>query len=108
MGSLVGTICYQSADLALDAYYAARGPSYTSGETSYLSYFEKAGSDWMIVRKSIASDGELTTLSSVVAPVVTFPDCNPSEQFLDGMTLGWSIAAAMVAAYAIKFLWNAK
>lgn len=108
MGSLVGTICYDSAADALDAYYMAKEPSYTAGSTSYLSYFEKPGADWLIIRKSIAANGNISDLSSVTAPAVTFPACDPAEQFLDGMEIGWAIAASIISVYAIKHLWNSR
>jgi len=108
MGSLVGSICYQSTAEATDAYYSAKEPSYTAGSTSYLSYFEKIAGTWTIVRKSIASNGSVTNLTSSTAPTLTFASCTPEEHFLDGMTIGWGIATAMIAAYCIKFLWNSK
>lgn len=108
MGSLVGSFCYQTAAEAVDAYYSGKEPSYTAGSTSYLSYFEKVAGVWTIVRKSIASNGAVTNLTSSTAPALVFPDCDPSTNFLDGMTIGWMIAAAMVSAYAVKFLWHSK
>lgn len=108
MGSLVGSYCYQSSAEALDGYYSAKEPSFTAGSTSYLSYFEKVAGVWTIVRKSIASNGNVTSLTSSTAPAVEFPACDPAGNFLDGMTIGWAIAAAMVSVYAIKFLWQAK
>lgn len=108
MGSLVGSFCYQTSAEALDAYYSGKEPSYTAGSTSYLSYFEEVAGVWMIIRKSIASNGNVTDLNSSTAPAVVFPDCDPAANFLDGMTIGWLITAAMVSVYAIKFLWHSK
>ena len=108
MGSLLGSFCYQTNAEAVDAYYSGKEPSYTPGSTSYLSYFEEVAGVWMIIRKSIASNGSVTNLNSSTAPVVVFPDCDPTSNFLDGMTIGWAIASAMIAAYAVKWLWQAK
>jgi hypothetical protein len=108
MGSLLGSVCYQTSAEALDAYYSGKEPAFTPGAISYLSYFEKVDGDWTIIRESIETDGTVTSLSSAVAPVVTFPACDPAESFLDGMAIGWLIATAMVAAFAIRHLWNSR
>jgi hypothetical protein len=108
MGALHGATCYQDNTAAADAYFSAAAPALTSGSTSYLSYFENSGGTWLLIRKSIAENGNISNLSNVAAPIPSFPECNPAEQYLDGITLGWGIAAATIAAYAIKFLWLAK
>ena len=108
MGSLVGSYCYASSAEALDGYYSASEPVHTAGSTSYLSYYEKISGVWSILRQSIETDGTVTNLTTVVAPIPTFPTCDPASNFLDGMTLGWGIASAMIAAYAVKWLWQAK
>jgi len=107
MGSLLGSICYATSTEATDAYYSGKDPSYTAGTISYLSYFEKPSGTWEIVRKSIDSNGTITGLTSVTAPSLTFPTCDQSTSFIDGVTIGWGILAAMVAAYAFKLMQRA-
>lgn len=107
MGALVGTRCFSSNVDASDAFFSGKDPSYTAGVTSYLSWFEKTAGVWQIKRQSIASNGAVTSLTTSNATVPTFPACTESAPFFDGMTIGWGIAAAMGAAWGIRFLQRA-
>lgn len=50
-------------------------------------------------------DGTNYTPLSAVVPVSIQPaNFDPEESFSDGMSLGWGVAAAMVAAWAIVHL----
>lgn len=108
MGAFVGNVCYSTSAQALDAYYSAKAPDYTAGEVSYLAYPFKDGATWKIQRVSIAADGTETMLAAITAPDPGFPSCDPAESFIDGMTIGWMIAAAMIMAYAIRHLWESR
>jgi len=104
-GFLAQGVCYSTNVSAADAHFLAQGPFYTAGATSYLGWFEKsAGLVWQIKRQSIASGGAITNLTTSNATVPTFPTCDTTEQFFDGMSLGWGVAAAIVAAWVIKNL----
>ena len=104
MGALFNQTCYATNAEAADAFFLAQGPFYTAGSTSYLGWFEKNATTWQIKRQSISSSGTVTTLTASNATVPTFPACTQSQNFTDGMTLGWGVAAAMVAAFGVKFL----
>lgn len=104
MGFRVSDRCYSSNSDAADAFFSAKDPSYTAGATSYLSWFEKVGATWQIKRQSISSTGVITNLTASNATVPTFSACNVMDNFSDGMLLGWGVAAAMIAAYAVKFI----
>lgn len=104
MGSLVNSKCFASNALAADDFFSAKDPSYSAGATSYLSWFEKTGSTWQIKRQSIDSSGVVTNLATSTATVPTFPSCDESEQFNDGVTIGWGVAAAIFVAWAIKYM----
>lgn len=104
MGYRVGERCFATNSEAADQWFSGKDPSYTAGSTSYLSWFEKVGTVWQIKRQSISSAGVVTNLTSSTATVPTFSACDVSEQFMDGFAIGWAIAGAMVAAYAIKFI----
>lgn len=104
MGSRIGDRCYSSNSDAADAFFSGKDPSYTAGATSYLSWFEKAGSTWQIKRQSIDSGGVVTTLTVSNATVPTFASCDVFDNFSDGMLVGWGVAAAMLAAYGVKFI----
>lgn len=104
MGYRVGERCFATNTDAADFWFSGKDPSYTAGETSYVSWFERVGTVWQIKRQSISSTGAITNLASANATVPTFSACDVSEQFMDGFTIGWAIAGAMVAAYAVKFI----
>lgn len=104
MGARLGDRCYSSNSDAADAFFTSQGVGYTAGSTSYLGWFEKNGATWQIKRQSIASGGVITNLTTSNATVPTFPACNVIDNFNDGLLLGWGVAAAMLAAYGIKFL----
>lgn len=104
MGSLVNSKCFASNVLAADDFFASKDPSFTAGDISYLSWFEKVGTTWQIKRQSIASNGAVSNLTSINATVPTFPVCDETEQFNDGVTIGWGVAAAIFVAWAIKYM----
>jgi hypothetical protein len=72
-----------------------------------MSEFIKVGSLWKIQRYSINSSGTITTLTASNAPVITFPSCDPTVNFMDGITVGWGIAAAIVVAFAFRIMQRA-
>lgn len=108
MGARYGTTCYATNTDAADAYFSSSGPFYTAGSTSYNSWFEKNVSNvWQLKRQSISSTGTVTNLTTSNATVPTFPTCDQSEQFLDGVAVGWGIAAAMVAVWGFRLMMRA-
>lgn len=104
-GAIYGQKCYPSNAEALDAYYSQIAPAQTAGTTTYiLEYVKSVGGVWQQKSYSVSSTGVWTTRSTTNAPVITFPVCDPSQSFMDGITIGWGIAAAMVMASAIVFM----
>lgn len=102
MGSLVNGKCFATNALAADDFFASKDPSYTAGTTSYLSWFEKStGNVWQIKRQSISSTGTVTNLTTSNATVPTFPVCDESGQFNDGLALGWLVASVIVLAWGL-------
>ena len=92
---------------AVDAYFSAI-PVATSvtGLTSYeFSYIKNAGV-WFMQKLTIANNGNITVNFTVSAVVPTFPSCDSTVAFFDGMQIGWGVVAAMAAALAIIFLKN--
>lgn len=101
-GALLGDRCLPSQAEAVDGFFSGKDPSFTSGSTSYLSWFEKVGSVWQIKRQSIASDGTTTTLTASTATVPVFPVCDPGAGFSKGMELGSLIAVPVIIVYVIR------
>lgn len=104
VGYLFRDQCFVSNAVAADAFFLAKESSYTAGTTSYLSWFEKSGAVWQIKRQSISSTGVITNLTSSTATVPTFPTCDTTVNFTDGVTVGWGIATAMVMAWGFSMI----
>lgn len=100
-GAISGDRCYSSPVEAVDAYYSGMAPAQTPGSTTYVLEYVKTGAVWYAKQYSVSSTGVWTTRSTTAAPVPTFPACDPSEKFLDGVTMGWGVASAMVMVAAV-------
>ena len=103
MGALVNGKCFTSNALAADDFFSSKDPSFTSGTTSYVSWYEKGGPSavWQIKRQSISSTGVVSNLTASTATVPTFPVCDESGQFADGLALGWLVATVMVFGWSL-------
>lgn len=106
-GSSFEGICYAAPSEAVDAYYSASQPALTSGATSYLTEFVKESGIWRAKNWSVSTTGVSTLRWNVAAPVPTFEPCDPAQNFLDGMELGWGIALCLVIASAYKLMQKA-
>lgn len=100
-GAMLGTKCHNTPAEAVDAFYSAASPSLVSGSTSYLTEFVKESGAWKVKQWTISSTGVTTLRYTQNAPIPTFPACDPTEKFFDGMAMGWGIAAAMIAVSAV-------
>lgn len=103
-GAVLDNKCFSSQAEALDVFYTRAAPAQTPGSTSYVNEFVKSGTVWQMKQYSVSSTGVWTTLSTTAAPVITFPSCDPSASFMDGLTIGWGVAAAMVAAASLALM----
>jgi len=106
-GALLGSKCFSTQSDALDSYYSVVAPAQTPGSTSYVNEFQKIAGVWNIRGFSVSSTGVWTTLYTTAAPVPTFPACDPTVDFFDGVSLGWGVAAALVAVAAFKLMQKA-
>lgn len=106
-GAVLGTRCFASADDAADAYFSGAAPSLVAGSTSYLNQFVKVSGVWNLKQYSIDSGGTSTLVYTAVAAVPAFPSCDESAPFLDGMSIGWAISAALVAVACFKLMQKA-
>lgn len=103
MGFLVGQKCFSTNADAADAFFSSKEPSYTAGATSYQSWYEKSVSGvWQIKRQAIASGGSISNLATSNATVPTFPACDETAMFVDGMTVGWLLAGVLVLAWGLR------
>jgi len=102
MGALYKGLCYVTNDDAADAFYLSAAPALTAGGTSYLSWFQKVGSQWAVSSQSFSPTA--SGVSTVALTVPSFPTCDPAQPFYDGMSVGWGVGGAIVAAWVVKNL----
>lgn len=94
--------CYSSiVDATSAKWSAAKQTDATPGTTSYLTNIEWSGTAWVLNRYTLSSTGTLTLNTTTALPAQSFETCDTSAQFLDGLTVGWGVAAAMIVAAVI-------
>jgi hypothetical protein len=103
-GFLHQNVCYASLAEATAAHWSANPVFITPGTTSYISDTVWSGTAWVIKKYTLSSAGALTLNSTTTAPTLAFPTCETGQEFLDGMTVGWGVAAAVIGAWVIKNL----
>lgn len=103
-GAIYGDKCYPSQTDALNAYYSQIAPSQAPGITSFVNEFVQVSGVWHLRQSSIDSSGTWTTRSTTPAPVIAFPACDPVEGFVDGVAVGWGIAAALIASASLVLI----
>lgn len=102
--SLVNNTCYPSVAAAVDAYFSMLPVVFTSGLTSYkIEHLQVAGV-WNMRGTSIDNLGNSTINYTVAATAPTFPNCDATAPYFDGMQIGWGVVLAMVSALSIIFL----
>lgn len=94
MGAAVGTACYESASEAADVYYSSALPQIT--DKGVIRY-EFGPGGWSLNTYENGASG--LVLTSSVAASTLFPECSNIERFQDGMTLGWGVFMAGLAAW---------
>lgn len=104
MGYIVNEQCLPDAATAQDAFFSAMPPTVTAGSTSYEVRYTKSGAVWYQQGYAISNKGVYTLSYSVPATAPAFAACDPAAHYLDGITIGWGIAAAMVAAKAVNLM----
>lgn len=101
-GYLYQDQCYSTLAAATSAHWSSNPVFMTSGTTSYISDVSWSGTAWVINKYTLSSTGVLTLNSTTTAPALSFETCDTMDNFNDGLLLGWGVAAAMVAVFAIK------
>lgn len=106
MGFMVRDKCFAQWSDASN-YYFSTFPEHQQAEGAgflRVSHFFD-GVQWMRQTTHFDAQGVAQSQqSSVVSPVQGVSGCDPSGAFLDGMTIGWMVAVALVAASAIKMM----
>lgn len=102
--SLVNNTCHPSVAFAVDAYFSTLPVVLTPGIISYkIEHLQVAGV-WNIRGTSIDNAGNATINYTVLATAPTFPNCDATAAYFDGMQIGWGVVAAMASALSIIFL----
>lgn len=103
-GYLYKTQCFPALADATAARWSDQEAGITAGTTSYLTDVQWSGTAWVLKHYTLSSTGTLTLNTTTNMPVLSFPSCETTDNFADGAVLGWGVAAAMVAAFAVKFI----
>lgn len=107
-GHYVNGICVDTA-VSTHVFFSQNLPTtiHFSNTTQIYKLFAYANGVWSLEEYNIASTGALTlnfraTLPTpALAPCTYDPSTTNTERFMDGNALGWGVALAMVAAWAI-------
>lgn len=100
--SLVGNVCYPTVSSATDAFFSSLPVSIiTSSASTFRLLHLKVGSQWKQNKVVYNSTGLETQIYTVDITAPTFPPCDPTQSYFDGMQIGWGIVAAMIAVYAV-------
>lgn len=103
-GYLFNGQCFSTLADASAAHWSQTPVAMVPGSSSYLADVVWSGTVWQHKKYKIDSNGNLTLEGTTALPAVSFPTCDTSESFFDGMTLGWGVALAMIAAWLVKNL----
>ena len=87
MGYQVGFQCFDSLEQAQDYKYSSIAP--VINQNNQLMQPVKVGSQWQLNGMQITD---------------SFPQCNPLEQFQDGVQLGWGFILIAVSVTAVAIL----
>lgn len=97
-GHIVSSQCVDVAASA-DHYFSQLLPSVSPGTSTFQTQAEKLSGSWYL---TTYQDG--AAISQTLLTVPAFSSCDTTEKFYDGMAIGWGVAAAIIAAWAIKNL----
>lgn len=102
MGSLYNNHCYENSQDATNAFFTASAPTIGPGNPAYLyNVFQWAGDSEWYVRKQNLTTG---TYVDYWASPPSFPACDPSETFVDGVIVGWGVVGALVIGWAAHLM----
>lgn len=97
-GHIVAGQCVDVA-ASSDAYFSTLQPVASATNPAYFTVASKNLNDWYLLTYS---GPDLVSSTLLASPI--FASCDTTEQFMDGLAVGWGIVAAMVAAWAIHVL----
>lgn len=110
-GHYVNGVCTDTA-LSTDSYYSQIMPAFTPGPngTEIYKVFANVNGTWTLDEYTISSTGTITPNFKSSLPIPSLASCtyqpelSATERFGDGAILGWGVAAAMAAAWAIHVM----
>lgn len=103
--SLVNNTCHPTVAVAVNSYFSSLPVSIQVGSPdSYMLEHIQIAGVWNMQKTTINNLGNPTINFTVAATVPTFPDCDMTEPFFDGMQIGWGVVAAMAGALSVIFI----
>lgn len=97
-GHIVAGRCVDVAASA-DAYFTNFSGAAIPGSPPLITVFDKGVTGW----QALTYQGS-TLVDTSPLTVPTFPSCDTTAEFFDGLAIGWLVVAAMVGAYAVHLL----
>lgn len=101
MGYQYAGSCYSTAAEAAQARWSEASPHIGEGTVTVPEF---VGGAWVL--QSYAGV-PLVLQSSAPLPVGGFAECSAGAALADGMAVGWLVAGAWLAVYAIRLIWKA-
>lgn len=95
-GHIVNNQCVDVA-FSTDAFYSLVPAHANPNTQTFTSIMNKTNTGWV---QDIYQNGNL--FKTFALPTPTFPTCDTTAGFYDGLELGWAVAAAMIIVYVIR------
>ncbi|MFA6016070.1 MAG: hypothetical protein WC742_13470 [Gallionellaceae bacterium] len=104
--TLFNGVCYATTADAVDAYFTSIPSFFYTNSLTNVAYFTKTSGVWYLSKFYQSTGGLWTPVGTplAVAFTPTFPECDATAPYIDGMAIGWGVATAMFVALAIVFI----
>jgi len=103
--TLVNNVCYPTVNAATDAFFSLMPISIvTSSASTFRLIHIKVDDQWKQNKVVYNSSGLQTQIYTVNITAPTFPSCDSTQSYFDGMQIGWGVIAAMASVAAVIFI----
>lgn len=96
-GHIVNNQCVDVAASQAAYWSTMRPTTIVSGIDTYYTYTQYSAPDWYLFTFKNGVYQRYTTLATPA-----FPSCDTTENFFDGLQMGWGVATIMIIVYVIR------
>lgn len=96
--------CYESLSDANDAFFGSAAPAIAAGSTTYLTRYDKVSGVWKAVTEKYSASGSPQAVATATLNQAQFASCDSATGILDGVAVGWLVAAVLVVAWGARRL----